>query len=397
MPGCFTNLDLSTNCIEATRRQLAATSGYLDLTSSNPTHQSLLFPPDILQQAADVYWQERCYRPDPRGLLAARHAIARYYATRHPPLDITEDAIYLTASTSEAYSLLFALLTDPGDNVLGPNVSYPLFEYLTAMHYLELRSYLLAESRGWQIDGLSLLAQVDSRSRAVLLVSPHNPTGAIIREPVPELSELGLPIIADEVFAPFVPAGHHVPPLATLHPELPVFHLNGISKMFALPDLKLGWIALNEPAQAQYGPRLEVLNDTLLGANGLVQTMLPTLFAQSTPFVQTMLAQVQTNMQLAQEQLSQCSLLDFHLPDGGYYLFPRVHRWHSEEELVLALLQQGVFVHPGYFYGAVPGSHIMLSALTTNHVFAQGVARLCTALAQPCSVDRSCIMGKQSI
>lgn len=381
-PGCFTELDLTPNRIEETRRRMASSTGYIDLTSSNPTHQGLLFPSAVLHHAANGYWETRRYNPDPHGMPSARAAIARYYATRTPPLLLSDDAIFITASTSEAYGLLFALLTDPGDNVLAPNVTYPLFDYLAAMHRVELRSYLLDETRGWQIDNHSLLAQADARTRAVLLISPHNPTGAILHAPQPALDQLGLPLICDEVFAPFTYGVPATPPAGTIHPDLPIFHLNGISKLFALPDLKLGWIACNKPAQAVYGDRLELLNDTFLGANSLTQHMLPTLFEQGAKFVAHMVRRVQTNIDAALQQFATCPALAAQPPDGGYYLFPAVavQGWDDEEELVLALLEQGLLVHPGYFYGDVSGSHIMLSALTEPDTFKSGIERLCTML-----------------
>ncbi|MCU0495497.1 MAG: pyridoxal phosphate-dependent aminotransferase [Chloroflexaceae bacterium] len=380
MPGSFDNLDLSPNRIEQTRQRVAATTGYLDLTSSNPTQQGLLFPPEVLRAAAEPYWASRRYEPDPRGNPAAREAVAAYYAGRTPPQHVDADAIYLTASTSEAYSLLFALLADSGDNLLAPNVTYPLFDYLAELRGLELRPYRMEEHNNWQIDGRSLLNQADERTRGVLLISPHNPTGAIVQQPIPALNGLGLPLICDEVFAPFSSATPATPPLAALHPTLPVFTLNGISKMFALPDMKLGWIALNDLAQAAYGQRLELINDTFLGANGLTQSLLPTLFREGGPFVETMRQQVRANLELGMAQLATCPQLTVRPPDGGYYLFPAVHGWDDEEELVVQLLERGVLLHPGYFYGDVPGTHLMLSALTEPQIFAAGVSRLCNAL-----------------
>ncbi len=381
MPGVFADLDLTPNRIEQARQRMAAGAGYIDLTSSNPTHQGLRFPPDILQAAAATYWSNRRYQPDPRGLHAARSAVARYYAARTPPLILPEDAIYLTASTSEAYSLLFALLADPGDNVLAPDVTYPLFDYLAELRGVELRAYHLDEQQGWQIDSASLLAQADARTRAVLLISPHNPTGAVIQAAIPVLTQMAVPLICDEVFAPFTYGVANVPPLAALHPNTPVLLLNGISKMFALPDMKLGWIALNTPAQNLYGERLELLNDTFLGASGLIQTMLPALFARGMPFVAAMVERVRATMDEARRQAVVCDWLEMPTPDGGYYLLPAVRGWDDEEELVLFLLEHGVLVHPGYFYGDVPGIHIMLSALTEPGTFARGLERLCYALS----------------
>jgi aminotransferase (EC 2.6.1.-) len=162
-------------------------------------------------------------------------------------------------------------------------------------------------------------------------------------------------------------------------PDLPLFTLNGISKLFALPDLKLGWIVLNRPARV-FAPRLELLNDTLLGANALSQHLLPTLFAQGETFVRMMVDRVRANLTLALQRFTDHPRIHARPPAGGYYLFPAIDGWDDEERLVLYLLERGVFVHPGYFYGEVPGCHIMLSALTEPTTFAVGVERLCAAL-----------------
>ncbi|MCS6883459.1 MAG: pyridoxal phosphate-dependent aminotransferase [Oscillochloridaceae bacterium] len=379
MPGVFSDLDLSPNPLELARQRRLAAGGYLDLTSSNPTLQGLLFPPAILRAAAESFWETRRYQPDPRGGAAARAAVVAYYAGRAPPLPLEPDDVFLTASTSEAYSLLFALLADPGDNLLAPNVTYPLFEYLAALRGLELRSYPLREEEGWAIDERALHAAADARTRAVLIVSPHNPTGAVVSAPLAALSRMGLPVICDEVFAAFTYAVPHVPPLAALHPDLPVFTLNGISKLFALPDLKLGWIALNAAARP-FGPRLELLNDTFLGANSLSQHLLPALFVHGMPFVARMTARVRANLDLALQRLAGHPRLRVRPPDGGYYLFPAVSGCDDEEALALRLLDQGVLVHPGYFYGDVPGAHLLLSALTEPATFAAGLDRLVQAL-----------------
>ncbi|MEI6046858.1 MAG: pyridoxal phosphate-dependent aminotransferase, partial [Chloroflexota bacterium] len=355
MSGFFAEGDLRPNLIEEARRKLSASGGYLDLTSSNPTQQGLLFPPAILENAAKGYWRDRRYQPDPRGAISAREAIAHYYAGRTPRLEVDLAHLFITASTSEAYSLLFALLTEPGDNLLAPEVTYPLFEYLAAIHHLELRPYRLDEDQHWQLDPESLVAQTDERTKGVLLISPHNPTGMIVQERQEILTRLNLPIICDEVFAEFTYLAPTTPPLGVLHPELPVFHLNGISKLFALPDLKLGWIALSGPA-TRYSDRLELLNDTFLGCNSLVQWMLPKLFEQGGDFVKEMNQYVRQNLDLALECLSHSPTLEVQPPDGGYYLFPKVRGWKDEEALVLYLLEEAkVLVHPGYFYGYEQG------------------------------------------
>jgi len=377
MTGFFAAGDLSPNRIERLRSSLAGR--YIDLTSSNPTHQGLLFPAEVLAAAAASYWSQRRYEPSPHGAPAARRAVCEYYAGRTPAPALEPDDVFLTASTSEAYSLLFALLTEPGDNVLAPVVSYPLFEFLAEIHHLELRPYALDEHRNWRIDPASLHAQVDTRTRAVLIVSPHNPTGMVVGEPLPALSTLGLPLICDEVFAEFSYQAAAVPPIAALHPELPVFMLNGISKMFALPDLKLGWIALN-PSARRYADRLELLNDTFLSGNALAQHMLPALFEEGRQFVRSMRARVRGSLDFARERLAGCAALRVQPPEGGYYLFPEVLGWGDEEELVLHCLHHGVLVHPGYFYGYERGTHLMLSCLTEPARLAAGLDRLVAAL-----------------
>jgi aspartate/methionine/tyrosine aminotransferase len=381
MSGFYADDDLTPNRIELARQRAAAGAGYIDLTSSNPTHQGLIFPPDVLREAADRYLRARRYDPDPRGALAAREAIVRYYAGRRPPLSLATDDLFITASTSEAYGLLFALLAAPGDNVLAPAVSYPLFEYLAAIYHVELRSYELDEANGWRIDPSSLFAQVDERTRAVLIISPHNPTGMVVQAAQPALAQLSLPVICDEVFAEFTYRAPATPPLGALHPELPIFHLNGISKMFALPDLKLGWIALGGPASERYGARLELLNDTFLGANALTQAMLPGLFAEGWPFVEAQRARVRANLDLALSLLAGNQLLRAHPPDGGYYLFPAVSGCDDEEQLVVQLLDHGVLVHPGFFYGYERGAHLMISCLTEPSRLAEGLERLIAGVA----------------
>jgi len=379
MAGFLDGEDLSPNAIERARQ--ATVGRYIDLTSSNPTHQGLLFPDDILRDASAAYWSNRRYDPEPRGLQAARKAIVQYYAERTPALALDADQIVVTASTSEAYSLLFALLTDPGDNVLAPVITYPLFEYLAAVHHIELRPYALDERRGWRIDPTSLRLQADERTRAVLVVSPHNPTGAVQTARLPALRALDLPIICDEVFAAFPYHAATVPPLGALYPNLPVFHLNGISKMFALPDLKLGWIALNGTAHDRFGERLEVLNDTFLSANTLTQTMLPSIFERGRAFTAAMHQRIRESLDMALTMLSGCDFVRVHPPDGGYYLFPEIIGWNDEEALTLYLLKHGVLVHPGYFYGYEQGAHIVISCLVEPMQLRAGIDRLITALS----------------
>ena len=359
--GFLSAHDLEINAVEALRRRRIEAGLHLyDLTSTNPTQHGHLFPPSILARAAEGYWPQRRYEPDPRGALPAREAIARYYVGRRA-CAIKPSDIVITASTSESYSLLFSLLADAGDNMLVPEPSYPLFELLAAARALELRSYHL-QGEAWEMDVAALASLVDKKTRAIMVVSPHNPTGAIIRARDDRIAALGVPIIADEVFAEFTD-GAPAPCLGTLYPDLPVFHLNGISKMLALPDLKLGWIALNERAEAAYGDRLEILNDCFLSTSGLIQHMLPVLLEQGVAFMRHMVESLRHSVAFVRSSLECLPRLHPGNPAGGYCVFTGVDKVPDEERLVLSLLHHGVLVHPGYFYGNNLGPHIMISCM----------------------------------
>jgi alanine-synthesizing transaminase len=390
----FEAVDLAPSPLEQLRRVASQRPDYLYLSSSNMTAHGFVFPPDVLRESAAAYWPHRRYEPNPKGDLRAREAIARYYTQRQPPLQTSAENIFVTASTSEAYSLLFALLAAPGDNVLAPIPSYPLFEQLAAMHHVTLRPYQLlleqALDAQWRIDADSMTKAGDERTRAVLIISPHNPTGHVLQaQTKAELtclerlsSESGLPIVADEVFCEFPFAVPHVPAVGTLFPDATVFHLNGISKMFALPDLKLGWIALSGPGAGSYLERLELLNDTLLSANSLTQFMLPTLFEHGLPFAAQMRARIQSSLQESIETLNAGGQARAVAPQGGMYLFPEILGWDDEDALLERMLEAGLFAHPGYFYDVEENCHLMLSALLEPKRLREGLERLRRVLAQ---------------
>jgi len=377
MAGFFSGHDFAPNRIELEFRKAENKKGFINLAGSNPTYEGLIFPPGILKKAAEPYWSKRRYSPDPKGLSSARAAIAGYYKRRSPSLQIMPDDIFVTASTSESYGLLFPLLADPGDNFLAPKISYPLFEHLAAIHHVKLRTYDMDEDDGWSIRESSMISESDERTRAIIIVSPHNPTGMVVQKALPVLDKLGLPVICDEVFAGFPYGISDIPPLGTLHGKLPVFHLNGISKMFGLPDLKLGWIAISGTSVRDYEKRLELLNDTYLGANYLVQSMLSAIFEEGAGFVEHMRTRICACIDCALLLLSKNRRITISRPDGGYYLFPKIDTGEDEEELVLRLLKNcGVLVHPGYFYDCDEGAHIMISCLTEIERLSEGLKRI---------------------
>lgn len=371
--GFFNDNNLTLNNVEIARRKRVALGLPLtDLTESNPTKCALIFPKDILAEAALNYINSRRYQPDSKGLKEARRAIADYYKRRAPKLDISVEQIIITASTSEAYRLLFSLLCEPHDNLLAPDVTYPLFEYFALDQRIELHNYKIAENRDWDFEPTSIDLALDQHSKGILIVSPHNPTGKIQRKTNEIIAHSALPLIVDEVFAEFVHDGGRTPVLAELYPELPVFHLNGISKMFALPDMKLGWIAMNKKAQEIYGERLEFLNDTYLSASSLIQSALPMLFEKGLTFQKMMTERVRQNVFYVKEKLEQFGFPKVSLPQGGTFILPQLPDELDEEEFVIRLINAGLALHPGYFYN-VPHNHIMISCLPEFEVVQEGL------------------------
>ncbi|MCC6931667.1 MAG: pyridoxal phosphate-dependent aminotransferase [Deltaproteobacteria bacterium] len=217
---------------------------------------------------------------------------------------------------------------------------------------------------GWNTNSSSIKYSQNNRTRGILTISPHNPTGMIInKNNFPAFSQ-GLPIICDEVFSEFCWNQSYCPALGSFISDIPIFHLNGISKMFALPDLKLGWIALNDVAAMQYGDRLEILNDTFLGANSFSQYILELLFLKGQDFIAEMRARIFSNLMYASNLID--SIHGFHAirPEGGYYLVVQYDLPIDEEEMVVGLIHEGVVTYPGYFFGDFKFNSFVISCLS---------------------------------
>jgi alanine-synthesizing transaminase len=353
----------------------------LDLTVTNPSQAGLACPPDVLALLADP--AGRSYEPDPRGLRLAREAVAADYAGQG--LFVPPDHLVLTASTSEAYAFLFKLLCDPGDDVLTPRPSYPLFEYLAGLESVQAVSYPLGDPGDWPLDVEAVRAALTPRSRAVVVVSPNNPTGSFLKkdEAAALLSlaaDHGLAVIADEVFADYAwstdPTRSRS--LAQDGPAL-AFALGGLSKSCALPQLKLAWIAVSGPSRLRDPAlqRLEVVGDTYLSVATPVQLAAPTLLARKADLQQAIRHRALANLATLRARLagSPVSLL---APEGGWSAVLRVPATLPEEELVLSLLaEDDVLVHPGYFFDFPREAFVVVSLLTPVDVLRQGLERLC--------------------
>ncbi len=281
----------------------------IDLIDTNFHRNGFRFPEEILSRLFSEYLGRREYAPDPKGDPRAREAVCSYYERGGARID--PGKVFITASTSESYSLLFTSLAGAGDNVLLPRPTYPLFEYLAEYARLEARFYEMPPASGYAVDLDSVAARIDERTRFIVVISPNNPTGQVISsESLQAILDLcagtETALIFDEVFSEFrypeapsaMPAA--LPRPADLDAEVPVFTLNGISKMFACPDLKLAWIALSGPPDRLIEPAeaLEVANDTFLNCSSLSQSILPGLFGEGGDFTRAMVDEVARNRDL---------------------------------------------------------------------------------------------------
>lgn len=343
---------------------------YIDLTLSNPTVVGLPSAPVVLPPAT-------AYEPDPRGLPAARVAVGAYQR-------VSPDRILLTASTSEAYSWLFKLLCAAGDEVLVPEPSYPLFGYLTALECVRAVPYPLRWDGEWHLDAAAL--QVSDRTRAVLLVSPGNPTGAYLKED--ERAALaagcrarGVALISDEVFADY-PAfeDRRRARSAALYDDVLAFSLSGLSKVAGLPQLKLAWIAAGGPGADEALRRLELIADTYLSVSTPVQLAAPELLGSRHLFQRAVQARLATNRAALAAARAPGDPWDVLRSEGGWSKVLSIPRTRTEEEWALLLLEAGVLVHPGYFFDFPAGAHLVLSLLPEPAVFARGVDVLARVL-----------------
>lgn len=367
-----TEWDLTPNRLAALAHQRrSAGLEILNLTESNPTRCGFQYGEPARLEAAE-------YDPQPRGLLAARAAVARYYSDWNAPAG--PEHILLTSGSSEAYSCLFRLLAEPGDNVLAPVPSYPLFEFLARLNDLELRSYRLEYHQRWELEEGALETAANERTRAVIVVNPNNPTGSLVaageRARLVEFcARRGLALIADEVFLDYSFAGG----ARSLAGETGclTFALNGLSKTAALPQMKLGWIAASGPGAEEALARLEVIADTYLSVGTAVQHALPGLLAGRGAIQRQIRERTAANLRTLDELLARQTLAGRLEVEGGWSVVLRLPRTRTDEEWAVELLDRdGVLVHPGHFFDFPAEGCLVLSLLPRPEVFRQGAERL---------------------
>lgn len=353
----------------------------IDLTLSNPTRAGLSYPADILRPLSDA--ASLTYWPEPFGLRTARQAVAATYTRRG--IRIGEDRIVLTASTSDAYSVLFKLLCEPGRaGVLTPVPSYPLFDHLTRLDGVESRRYALEYHGGWSIGAGELDRAWTTETRAVLAVSPNNPTGSIVREPdadqlVRACARRDAALILDEVFWEYPLDGPLPEAAAFADPPVLTFRLGGLSKSAGLPQLKLGWIAVQGPTHtvSEALDRLELICDTYLSVSTPVQIAAPALIERGREVRDRILDRVRGNYATLRARAADAPGVSVLEADGGWSAVLRVPATDTEEQLALDLLERhAVVVHPGYFFDFAHEAFLVVSLLPEPPSFERGVAAI---------------------
>jgi alanine-synthesizing transaminase len=372
-----------TQALEAHRRE---GKNLLDLTVSNPTECGLVYPEtEILAALTNPH--ALAYTPESKGLRKAREAVADYYLGRMgfvgPGARVDPERVILTSGTSEGYSHIFRLLCDAGDEILVPAPSYPLLEFLADLADARLVPYPLLYDHGWQIDFTSLRVALTPRSRAVLVVHPNNPTGSFaMQREVAELAEIcaarEMAIVADEVFLDYAYGREPARTFAS-HDEALTFTMSGLSKISLLPQMKLAWMVVSGPrALVQTAvERLEIIADTYLSPSTPVQLALPK-FLELRGGLQAQLRQrISANLAVLDAALRESKPIARLDRDGGWYAVLRVPATCPDEALAVTLLERcSVLVHPGHFFNFSRDGFLVLSLITPDRQFQEGVKLL---------------------
>jgi len=382
-----TNWRLDTNPLtQALEEHRRSGKELLDLTVSNPTACGLAYPEEeIVGALADPRALEYC--PESKGVREAREAVAGYYSGRlgfaGPGDRVDPERILLASGTSECYTHIFRLLCEAGDEILVPAPSYPLFEFLADLADIRLVPYPLVYDHGWQIDFASVRAALTLRSRAVLVVHPNNPTGSFVKpREATELAEIcvarEMAIVADEVFLDYS-GGHEPARTFAFHGAALTFTLSGLSKISLLPQMKLAWMVVSGPQALVHTAveRLEIIADTYLSPSTPVQLALPKFLALRSGLQAQLQQRISANLAALDGALHESKLLTRFEREGGWYAVLRVPATGPDEALAVDLLERcSVLVHPGHFFNFARDGFLVLSLITPEEQFREGVRRL---------------------
>jgi alanine-synthesizing transaminase len=373
---------------EAHRLRVEAGLPIADLTASNPTRCGFEYSSDLLKFLTDARGLD--YDPQPRGLLQAREAVCAYYAEHG--VAVAAEKVVLTTSTSEAYSYLFRLLCDPGDEIVVPQPGYPLFDFLAGLDDVRLKFAPLVYDHGWQIDPEGFRRAITPATRAIVLVHPNNPTGHFTKpweaEELARLCrEFGLSLIVDEVFLDYRFAGTEpAMSFAAGLEGVPVYVVSGLSKIAGLPQMKAAWIVAAGPEAEVAMERLEVIADTFLSMNAPVQWALPTWLTDRSGIQRQIGERVTANLAELDRQLERQETVQRLKVEGGWYATLRIAALRPDEFTVRELLDRGVWVHPGHFFGMPESGWLVLSLLGGEAEFAHGVANILECLRSSAQV-----------
>jgi alanine-synthesizing transaminase len=386
-----TNWKLGQNRFTQALEEVRAGRGrLLDLTLSNPTRAGLRYDEGAILGALSSA-RALDYDPQAKGLVAAREAVAGYYRERircgsgdvAGCVSTISERIVLTTSTSEGYSFVFRLLCNGGDELLVPKPSYPLFEFLADLQDVKLVPYPLIYDHGWQMDFHSLERAVTERTRGVVVVHPNNPTGSYVSAGERELlnafcRKRGLAVIVDEVFLDYGFGGEARASFAS-NEEVLTFTLSGLSKISALPQMKVAWIVTSGPKELADAAmeRLEVIADTYLSMNAPVQWAVPVLLEQRKDIQRQLMERVRRNLAELDRQIAGQKSCERLAVEGGWYAVLRVPVTRSDEELAIELVREkSVVVHPGHFYDFPSDGYLVLSLITPEADFEEGIGGL---------------------
>ncbi|HEX7728194.1 MAG TPA: pyridoxal phosphate-dependent aminotransferase [Terracidiphilus sp.] len=362
----------------AHRERVAAGLPVADLTASNPTRCGFEYDAHLLAALSDPRALD--YDPNPRGLATARKAVCAYYGDHG--VYVHAGQVVLTTSTSEAYSFLFRLLCDPGSEVLTLAPGYPLFDFLAVLDDVKLQTAGFVYDHGWQIEPEGLRQAITPATRAIVLVHPNNPTGHFTKTwEAEELAaicrEHDLALIVDEVFLDFGLGGgaeENAPrSFAEGLDEVNVFVVSGLSKIAGLPQMKSAWIVATGAQSDAALERLEVIADTFLSMNAPVQWSMPDWLAGRGGIQQQIAARVRANLAALDEALAVLPAVQRLAVEGGWYAVLRIPALGPDEQTVLRLLERGVWVHPGYFFGMEAAGWLVVSLLGREEEFKQGL------------------------
>jgi aspartate/methionine/tyrosine aminotransferase len=362
-----------------------------DLTASNPTRCGFQYAPDLLAALTDPRALD--YDPQPRGGRRAREAVCSYYADHG--VAVAPERVVLTTSTSEAYSYLFRLLCDPGSEILAAQPGYPLFDFLAVLDDVRLQAAPLVYDQGWQIDPEGFRRAIMPETRAIVVVHPNNPTGHFTKPwEAAELARLcrerDLSLIVDEVFLDYsFAAGARS--FAEGLEGVPVFVVSGLSKIAGLPQMKAAWIVATGPEADRALDRLEVIADTFLSMNAPVECALPRWLGGRAAIQRQIKERLAANLAELDRQLSGLASVCRLEVEGGWYAVLRIPALAPDEQTVLALLERGVWVHPGYFFGMPGAGWLVVSLLGPEREFSTGVAGLADYLSASCQASSPCL------